>query len=265
MRYAIALEYDGTDFWGWQIQPGSRTVQGVVEEALATILGVRVRVTGAGRTDRGCHATGQVAHFDYDGPRHPTEIGRGLAALLPADVRLRAFAPAPAGFHARYSASERAYRYAIARRPSALARRQAWTLGQRLDLRALRAASTCLLGEHDFRGYAVADEEEATGRCRVARAEWRIAHGGYEFLIVADRFLTRMVRFLVGTLVEVGRGRLEPAAVTARLDRPPQEPRPAAAPAAGLCLVWVRYDRSGPASHLGAAGAPPERRRGEAP
>ena len=241
MRYRLDLAYDGTDFWGWQIQPGSRTVQGVVEAALAELLGVEVRVTGAGRTDRGCHAAGQVAHFDYEGPRSRATIARGLAALLPADVRLKAVAAAGADFDARRSATERAYRYVIARRPSPFNQRFAWALGERLDLAALRAASVELLGEHDFRGFAVTDREEQTGRCRVVRAEWAIAGGAYRMLIVADRFLTRMVRLLVGALVEVGRGRSAPGTVAARLDHPPVNPRPAAAPAAGLCLVWVRY------------------------
>lgn len=248
-RYRLDLEYDGTDFWGWQIQPGSRTVQGVVEAALAGILGKPVRVTGAGRTDRGSHAAGQVAHFDDDeGVRPPAVIARAVAALLPADVRLRALAVAPAGFHARYGATERAYRYRIARRRSALTRRVAWQLGRRLDLAAMNAAASRLAGDHDFRGFAVTGEAPSegepgprTGRCRIERAGWEVADGGYRFTIVADRFLTRMVRLLVGALAEVGMGRCDPESVLARLDRPPYDPRPAAAPAAGLCLAWVRY------------------------
>jgi tRNA pseudouridine38-40 synthase len=252
-RYRLDLAYDGTDFGGWQIQPGSRTVQGVVEAALAELVGSPVRVTGAGRTDRGVHAAGQVAHFDYAGSRSATAIARGLTALLPADVQLKALAPAGAGFDARRSATARVYRYTIARRPSPLNRRFAWALGERLDLRALRAASAGLRGEHDFRGFAVADREEETGRCRVVSAEWAIAGGGYRFEIVADRFLTRMVRLLVGALVEVGRGRSAPETVAARLDSPPVNPRPAAAPAAGLCLVRVRYEA---ASGAGGVDAP---------
>jgi len=243
VRYRIDLEYDGTDFWGWQIQPGSRTVQGEVEAVLSRVLGGPVPVTGAGRTDRGCHAAGQVAHFDHDRPRPLKDLARALAALLPEDIRLRALTEAPAGFHARYSATRRAYRYLIARRRSAFTRRLMWQLGERLDLKSLRAASACLAGEHDFRGFAVALEETTgSGRCRVERADWDAAGGGYRFTIVADRFLTRMVRLLVGSLVEVGRGRLDPAAVGERLRRPSHDSRPAAAPAVGLCLAWVRYD-----------------------
>ncbi len=241
VRYRLDLEYDGTDFWGWQIQPGSRTVQGVVEEVLARILDMPVQVVGAGRTDRGVHAAGQVAHFDYDGCRSPEVIARGVAALLPADVRLKACAPAPAGFHARFGATARAYRYLIARRRSPFSRRFAWQLGERLDLGRLGRASAALHGEHDFRGYATANAEERTGRCRVERAEWSICRGAYCFLVVADRFLTRMVRLLVGTLVEVGRGRLDPGVVGERLERSCGDPRPAAAPAAGLSLAWIRY------------------------
>jgi tRNA pseudouridine38-40 synthase len=239
------LEYDGTDFWGWQIQPGSRTVQGEMEAVLFRLLGSPVGVIGAGRTDRGCHAVGQVAHFDHDRPWPPAELARALAALLPADIRLRALSVAPPGFHARFSATERAYRYLIARRGSTFTRRYMWQLGERLDLDSLRAASACLLGEHDFRGFALAQNgRSGPARCRVERADWDQAAGGYRFTIVADRFLTRMVRLLVGALVEVGRGRLDPAAVAGQLRGlgSSHGSRPAAAPAAGLCLAWVHYD-----------------------
>lgn len=253
VRYRLDLEYDGTDFLGWQIQPASRTVQGEVGAALSRIVGQPVQVTGAGRTDRGSHAAGQVAHFDLDHPREPADLGRALSALLPADVQLRALTVAPPGFHARFSANRRAYRYGIARRRSPFTRMHLWQLGEQLDVAALRDASACLVGDHDFRGFAVAldgkngkngnnGDGARTGRCRVEFAEWEATAGEYWFTIVADRFLTRMVRLLVGALVDVGRGRLDPAAVAARLDQPPQNPRPAAAPACGLCLAWVRYD-----------------------
>jgi tRNA pseudouridine38-40 synthase len=251
MRLRLDLEYDGTDFAGWQRQPGLRTVQGVIEEILKSVLEAPAAVTGAGRTDRGCHATGQVAHFDYAGARPPAEIAGALAALFPADLRLRRLAVAAGDFHARYGAIERAYDYRIARRRSVLDRRTTWALGERLDLAALRAASAGLRGRHDFRGYAVradASSEDGSrsdqghpGICHVFRADWDIAAGGYRFTIVADRFLTRMVRLLVGIQVEVGRGRLDPEVVAAHLDGQPPQPRPPAAPAAGLRLAWVRY------------------------
>ncbi len=244
MRYRIDLEYDGTEFWGWQVQPGSRTVQGVLEAAIARIAGEPVKVTGAGRTDRGCHAARQVAHFDLDRPRDAMELERALGSLLPADMRLLALEPAPSGFHARYSATRRAYRYGIARHRSVFTSRHLWGLGEELELDALRRASAGLLGEHDFRGFAVGldAERRRSGRCRVEHADWEAPNGEYRFTIVADRFLTRMVRLLVGAMVEVGRGRLESAQVAARLDRPPQDPRPAAAPACGLTLAWVGYE-----------------------
>jgi tRNA pseudouridine38-40 synthase len=231
------------------------------------VLAHPVTITGAGRTDRGCHAAGQVAHFDYTGPRPADEIARALVALFPEDLRLCRLAVADGAFHARYGAIERAYDYRIARRRSVLNRRSVWALGERLDLAALCAASAGLCGRHDFRGYAVGTggdfmvrtgaEDTASGArppagprptrdrhpgiCHVFRADWEIAGGGYRFTIVADRFLTRMVRLLVGALVEVGRGRLDPALVAAHLDGRPPAPRPPAAPAAGLRLAWVRY------------------------
>jgi tRNA pseudouridine38-40 synthase len=244
VRYRIDLEYDGTEFWGWQVQPGSRTVQGVLEAAIARIAGEPVKVTGAGRTDRGCHAALQVAHFDLERPREPVALERALGALLPADVQLHALTSAPPGFHARYSATRRAYRYGIARRRSVFTSRHLWPLGEELELASLRQASAGLLGEHDFRGFAVGLDGDGagSGKCRVERADWEVIDDDYRFTIVADRFLTRMVRLIVGALVEVGRRRHEPEAVAARLDRPPQEPRPAAAPACGLTLAWVGYE-----------------------
>jgi tRNA pseudouridine38-40 synthase len=242
-RYRLDLEYDGTDFAGWQVQPGERTVQGTVEAILTTLFPASVRVTGAGRTDRGCHAAGQVAHFDAPPRYSASEIARALKALLPEDVRLKAlFAVAPE-FHARYAAIERAYVYAIGRRRSVLDRRRRWELGRRLSLGAMRAASAPLRGEHDFRAYAVGDDGpgERSGRCRVVHADWDLARGGYRFTIVADRFLTRMVRLLVGALVEVGVGTRAPESVAQALGGAPLHPRPAAAPASGLCLAWVRY------------------------
>jgi tRNA pseudouridine38-40 synthase len=246
-RIRLDLEYDGTDFAGWQAQPGERTVQGAVQEILGRLGQVPIKVTGAGRTDRGCHAAQQVAHCDWPAARaSPRELARALAALLPPDIRLRALRPAPPDFHARYSAAERGYCYAIARRCSVFERRRRWELGRRLDLAAMRAASTGLLGEHDFRAYAV-DEGEASpagarpGRCRVTRADWYGSGGDYRFAIAADRFLTRMVRLLVGALVEVGTGERDPATVARALGGPPPSPRPPAAPASGLTLAWVRY------------------------
>ena len=245
-RYRLDLEYDGTHFAGWQVQPGERTVQGAIEAILGRVLGAPPRVTGAGRTDRGCHAAQQVAHFDAPAARSAHELQRALMGLLPEDIRLRRFAAAPPDFHARYAALERAYIYRIGRRRSVFEQRYRWDLGCRLALGRMREASAGLLGEHDFRAYALGDGgEEAeglkSGICAVRHADWEIAEGGYRFTIVADRFLTRMVRLLVGAMVEVGAGAGDPGRVAVQLGGPPPDPRPAAAPAAGLTLAWVRY------------------------
>ena len=244
-RYRLDLEYDGTDFAGWQVQPGERTVQGVVEEILGRVLGTAPRVTGAGRTDRGCHAAQQVAHFDAPAEKPGLELARALRALLPPDVRLTRFAAVAPDFHARYGALERGYVYRIGRRRSVFFPRYRWDLGCRLPLARMRQAAAGLQGEHDFRAYAIGDGgDEAgvrSGICRVRHADWELAEGGYRFTIAADRFLTRMVRLLVGAMVAVGTGNGDPAEVAARLGGPPPDPRPAAAPACGLTLAWVRY------------------------
>jgi tRNA pseudouridine38-40 synthase len=248
VRYRLDLEYDGTHFAGWQVQPGERTVQGVVEEILGRVLGAAPRVTGAGRTDRGCHAAQQVAHFDAPAGKRGLELARALRALLPADIRLTRFSAAAPDFHARYAAIERAYVYLIGRRRSVFRARFRWDLGCRLHFRAMRQASAGLKGAHDFRAYAIGDGGEETGEprsgiCRVRYADWDVSEGAYRFTIVADRFLTRMVRLLVGAMVEVGAGEgdPDPGRVAARLGGPPPDPRPAAAPASGLTLAWVRY------------------------
>ena len=260
-RFRLDLEYDGTDFAGWQSQPGERTVQGVVEAILGRLASAPIKVTGAGRTDRGCHARGQVAHFDWPAGRSvPPALTRALQALVPPDVRLRALRLVPDDFHARYSAIERGYIYAIVRRRSVFERHQRWQLGRRLDLAAMRAASAGLIGEHDFRAYAVDDaalpaDSVRSGRCRVVRADWDVFAGAYRFTMAADRFLTRMVRLLVGALVQVGTGERDPAGVASALGGPPPSPRPAAAPASGLTLAWVRYAGEPEVRSAGPRGA----------
>jgi tRNA pseudouridine38-40 synthase len=239
--FRAIVEYDGTDFHGWQVQPGRRTVQGAIEDAIERVCGERVRVTGAGRTDRGVHARGQTASFDLATALEPHVLERALNAVLPRDAALGALSVAPPGWNARFRATSRVYAYRIARRRAPLARRDAWEMWARLDVAAIRDASALLLGERDMSAFATAPPEGRSGTVRVLRAEWRDAGDLLVAEFEANRFLRGMVRALVGTLVEVGRGRRpsgDVARIVASRDRALAGP---SAPARGLCLEAVRY------------------------
>jgi tRNA pseudouridine38-40 synthase len=239
--FRATVAYDGTDFFGWQIQPGRRTVQGLIEDAIESTTGRRVRVTGAGRTDRGVHATGQVASFDLATSLPTATLERALNATLPRDVALSGLAPAPAGWNARRLAVARVYIYTIARRRSPLARRTAWEMWAGLDLGRIRAASRALLGEHDMSTFTTSPPEGKSRVVRLSRVDWREEGDVLLAEFEADRFLRGMVRRIVGTLVEVGRGKREPDDVARILNARDRTLAGPTAPARGLCLVSATY------------------------
>jgi len=242
------VQYDGGQFVGWQRQAAGRTVQGELEAVLERLTDRRAGVTGAGRTDTGVHALGQGAGFLADDrwAGDLTGLHRALNALLPKDIWVERISEMRPGFHPRKSATARRYRYVIgsdAAAQSPFRRRYEWALGRPLDGQALAACAEAVLGEHDFRGFAAAGQVKPDYRCRVALAEWapRADGAGVTFTIEADRFLHHMVRFLVGTMVDVAVGR-RPASDFSRLlaatdNRAASPP----APPQGLYLVSVRY------------------------
>ncbi len=243
VHYRAVIEYDGTDFAGFQVQPNARTVQGELEAALARLnRGEPVRVRGAGRTDAGVHAQGQVIDFFLTW-KHPDEtLWRALNALLPADVAVRHLERAPDDFHPRYSATSRLYRYTVwnERVRSPLARRYALHEPRPLDERAMDEAVKHLVGEHDFASFGQPTSGEATVRRMMAARVFRRQQWVYVEL-EANAFLYRMARRIVGTLLPVGRGEVEPEWVKAVLEaRDPSVAGPAVAPH-GLCLVAVMY------------------------
>lgn len=242
--FRAIVEYDGTDFFGWQVQPGRRTVQGVIEDAIERITGQRVRVMGAGRTDRGVHAAGQVAGFELATAIAPRELARGVNALLPDDVGLVGFAEVAPGFSARGDALARRYLYRIARRRSPLERRRAWELWAPLDLELMRRAGGALLGEHDMRSFSVEHPPEKSPLVRLERIEWRVEGPIWLAEFEANRFLRGMVRRLVGSLVDVGRGRWREEDLAAALDARDARRGGPSAPARGLTLLAVRYPDS---------------------
>lgn len=245
MRYRMLVEYDGTDFSGWQVQPGRRTVQGVLEGALATLVGAPVALTGSGRTDAGVHARGQVAHFDADAPLDAARLLRSLGALAGPDVAVRALEPAADDFHARYSARRRVYHYQAALEPGALDRSTRLWLRPAPDIDRMNEAARALVGTHHFGAFCRTQSATENRVCTVEVAIWEPdaagRPGGIRFRVEADRFLHGMVRALVGTLLLVGRGALGVDAlpdILATRDRRRAGP---AAPAHGLVLERVDY------------------------
>ncbi len=257
MRIALALEYDGSRFLGWQTQPGGGTVQDALEAALAAIADAPVAATCAGRTDRGVHARAQVAHFDTDARRPLSAWVRGVNALLPESVAVLWAHPVPPEFHARYAARARSYRYVLLNRPvrPALAARYAGWTHAPLDVAAMRAAAGRLLGEHDFSAFRSA-ECQAKSAVRTLQAVQVERRGErVDFVLRANAFLHHMVRNIVGTLVQVGRGRRAPEWAGEVLE---SRDRARAAPtfgAEGLYLEAVEYEARW-ALPEPAAGAP---------
>jgi tRNA pseudouridine38-40 synthase len=243
-RYRAVVEYDGTDLLGFQRQASGRTVQGELEAALARIGWQGRAVFGAGRTDSGVHATGQVVAFEMDWRHGPEDLGRALNANLPADVAVRALEPCGADFHPRYSARARRYRYTLYNHPvrSPLAARYSWHVWPALDLAAMQQASAALLGRHDFATFGT-DPEQGTNTVRtVTTAEWHTAaEGWHTFEIQAEAFLFRMVRSVVGALKQVGQGALTAAQFEALLAAADRAQCPPVAPPQGLCLIAVIY------------------------
>ncbi len=244
--YAV-LQFDGTHFSGWQRQPGTRTVQSELEAVLSRLSGGRRLVANAaGRTDTGVHALAQVVSFRLPRLWNPQDLHRALNALLPNDIWVTEAGEAPPGFHARKHATARRYRYVIGCDGAAFSpfrRPFEWALGKPLDLSLLERAARDLAGEHDFRGLSATGQKKPHYRCRVFESRWQ-ARGnaeGFIFDIEADRFLHRMVRFLVGTMVDIGLGRRPVGDMSRLLDQTHNADASPPAPPEGLYLVAVRY------------------------
>ena len=236
------LAYDGTEFDGWQIQPGRRTVQGVVEDALREALEEDdVKLAGAGRTDAGVHARGQVASF-RSGTRLPARaLAPRLSRRLPGDVRVRAAEEVDPGFHARHSARARRYAYRVLAHDDVLAGRFAWWPRRPLDRDALARAVRPLEGEHDCSAFRATGSSPGSPRCRIFRASWSREEHGLRLDIVADHFLYHMVRNVVGTAFQAARA-ADPGAALREVLRSGDRGRAGVTvPAHGLCLEEVFY------------------------
>ncbi|HLF19312.1 MAG TPA: tRNA pseudouridine(38-40) synthase TruA [Bacteroidota bacterium] len=202
----LKLEYDGTDFAGWQFQENGRSVQGEVEKALRSILQEEIRVIGSGRTDAGVHARGQVAHFHTNKEIVEQTLANGLNGVLPRDVAVINAERVDEKFHARYNAKMRQYKYYISQRPTALMRNYCWWLSYKLDVDLMVECARLVVGEHDFSSFCKSEADVEHHRCTVFSASWTAHDSVLEFDISANRFLHGMVRALVGTMVDIGRG-----------------------------------------------------------
>ncbi len=246
----ITVAYDGAGFSGWQIQPGRKTVQGALEDALAAIEGSRVRVAGSGRTDSGVHALGQTASFTLTNPIPAENLKKALNRILPPAVRIYDAAEMPAGFHARYAAVAKTYEYRVHREETCppFVYPFAYWYPFPLDEEAMLAAAPLFAGTRDFRSLASSDRaarqgeaEKSTGRT-IFSSELIRRPGRLVYRVRGSGFLYRMVRNIVGALLEVGRGNLKPDDIPAMLSARDRSLAGPTAPARGLFLVAVEYD-----------------------
>jgi tRNA pseudouridine38-40 synthase len=244
----LTIQYDGTNYIGWQRQATGTSIQGLLEEALAPFAGRPVTVHGAGRTDAGVHALAQVANVTLDASQDTQTLGRALNAVLPDDVRVIAVEDMAQEFHARFSATGKTYEYRIVNAPfvDVFLYRYAWHVPQKMDVEAMGAAAAPLTGRHDFAAYQGSPEGagvQSTERC-IESIEWE-GGGGYNLPLVmrirGDGFLRHMVRNIVGTLVEVGVGRWDYRRPGEVLESGTRGHAGPTAPARGLFLANVRY------------------------
>lgn len=241
--FKLTIAYDGTHFAGWQLQAGPRTVQGALEEALHPLEGRRIVVSAAGRTDAGVHAMGQVVSFSLQSPIAPDALLRALNVRLPDDVRVMQVEQVADGFNARFHARRKTYEYAIVNAPVAppQLRHFAWHIAQPLDRRAMSAAAAALVGEHDFAAFQAAGSDVISTRRVIDVSDWRMRDQQLIYEVSGTGFLRHMVRNIVGTLVDVGRGRRPVDDVRRILESRDRAHASATAPPHGLTLTRVDY------------------------
>lgn len=242
MRYFIELQYDGAAYFGWQRQPDTATVQGTIEAKLSMLRGTPTEIVGAGRTDTGVNASFYTAHFDSDTAVDCQQLAYKLNKVLPADIAIMRIYEVEETKHARFDARQREYTYFLTPHKSPFRRYSAWHFTADIDVERMNEAAAKLLEHDDFTSFAKLNSNNKTNICHITHAEWRVeSDGTLRFTIRADRFLRNMVRAIVGTLVDVGRGKysvaeFEDIIVSRDLSR-----SSAGAPACGLFLSDVRY------------------------
>lgn len=243
-RYFIELSYNGAGYNGWQRQPNAPSVQEVLEKGISMLLGAPHEIVGAGRTDTGVHAAFAVAHFDTeagDDKVSDPEFVYHLNCILPKDIAVKKVYSVPDDKHARFDARRREYKYYITTVKDPFATGTAWQITQPLDVDAMQTAAVSLMRYEDFTSFAKLHSDTKTNRCTIFGANWQAEGDRLVFTIAADRFLRGMVRAVVGTLVDVGRGKMTPAQFCAIIESKARAEASAQAPAHGLFLTDVQY------------------------
>lgn len=242
-RFLLVCEYDGTAYCGWQRQINGPSVQQVLEETLAKLTGEPVTVTGSSRTDAGVHALGLCAHFDSATRIPPDKLAFALNTMLPPDIRIRESGPAPEGFHARYSACGKVYRYAFfnSRHDCAIGRQYAAHVPLELNERLMHEEAQALCGTHDFAAFAASGSVASSTVRTIYRAQVRRCGDTVTLTVLGDGFLYNMVRIIAGTLMEVGTGKRSPGAIARAIETGDRLALGQTAPAKGLTLMRVLY------------------------
>jgi tRNA pseudouridine38-40 synthase len=244
-NFKLIIEYDGSAYHGWQRQKADVTIQSEIEGAIRKLTGKRISLIGSGRTDARVHARGQVANFHCETRLSPDTFQRGLNALLPKDIVILDCSIVPEQFHARFDATSKTYRYSILNRytAEAIGRQYVWHIQQPLNTEAMRSALRHILGVHDFKAFEGTGSPRAHTVRNLIRADL-LDHGNgrLDFFFTANGFLKHMVRNIMGTLVDVGRGKIQPEAMGAIQAAADRSLAGATAPGHGLCLMQVRYD-----------------------
>jgi tRNA pseudouridine38-40 synthase len=249
MRFRLTIEYAGTRYSGWQIQKNARTVQGELQRAITAATGARdFELYGSGRTDAGVHALAQVAHLDLTTSIPPDTLRRRINDELPADINVLRVQKVRHTFHARHSARSRSYVYQVARRRTAFAKPYVWWVKEDLDVGRMRAVAARLVGFHDFRSFSDDDPDQKSTTVSLTRLEIHEMGAILSFRVEGSHFIWKMVRRLVGVIVEVGRGGLTAEEAVAMLSTDSEVPARLTAPASGLFLERVRYDGDPPES-----------------
>ncbi|MGM0546802.1 MAG: tRNA pseudouridine(38-40) synthase TruA [Bacteroidota bacterium] len=243
-RYKIAIEFEGTRYSGWQKQPNSNTVEEEIESALSQILTELVDVIGQGRTDSGVHAEEQVAHFDYPDELDPPKIKYALLGVLPHDIAVWDMERVADDFHARFDATARRYRYQIVRRPAPLLRSVSEMVLDDLDLDAMDFCAQKVRGTHNFDSFTKPDNENPDSVCEVMESSFTGDSYQLRYHIEANRFVRHMVRRLVGTIIEVGKGKRTVEEFEDMIEHPSKNKNGHGAAAQGLILEKVRYKKS---------------------
>ncbi len=242
-RYFLELSYDGTDYYGWQRQPNEISVQEVIEAQLTKLhSNDPVSIVGCGRTDTGVHAHHYIIHTDLPKVSNLEQLKFKLNRMLPNSVAIHSVFPVSKDWHARFSATARTYRYFIHQEKDPFAARQSWHFPQELDLDAMNQAAAKLLGKQDFTSFSKLHTDVKTNICTVTRANWHRDGTALFFEITADRFLRNMVRATVGTLIEVGLGKITPDEITTILNARDRGAAATSVPPQGLFLWQIAYN-----------------------